>query len=373
MDTCPLTAAIARGDEYLFLTLLAEVPDAELSGPTGTALLETVARTGWVASMSELVAMRGVDALLPWAGGVDPVEWAVRRGRVDFLRELLHGIEDPTPPDSPHRRALRIAEEAIAADPGAPVSWRGVVTAMERELGVHRAPEVLMARALVRAAPGSGDWDESVSALAGRADLALFRWACDRVSDAPSVAQRRFALDVLHLLGRCPPDDPFEDRTPFTAADARAFLRPLLETEDDPYALRSLLNALAAHGWDDAPTALRHAGHPDPAVRLAAVRVPWQAVADGTDHPGPGTPEVRAVLTGLLADPDTSVRARAAGTLALYGDPRGRAALDGIRCGLVDGGGWEVRDVLYRVRTYAPPPVGAAGRGRRGLTRGQLR
>ncbi|QKW23433.1 hypothetical protein HUT16_33985 [Kitasatospora sp. NA04385] len=112
MDTSPLTAAVARGDEYLFLTLLAEVPDAELSGPAGTALLETAARAGRVASTGELVALRGVDALLPWAGGVDPVEWAVRQGRVDLLRELLHGIEDPAAPHSPHRRALRIAEAA---------------------------------------------------------------------------------------------------------------------------------------------------------------------------------------------------------------------------------------------------------------------
>ncbi|WP_033216057.1 HEAT repeat domain-containing protein [Kitasatospora phosalacinea] len=393
MDTSPLTAAIARGDEYPFLVLLGEVPDAELSGPTGTLLLEAVARAGWTRAAWELVGNRGVDASLPWADGVDPVDWAARQGLAELLGCLLEGRGDRAALGSPHRRALRTAEAAIAADPGAPVSWRGVVTAVEHALGVHREPEVLMARALVHAAPGSGDWEESLFALALRSDRALFDWACARVSDARSVEQRRFALDALrHLhpgLNVLADDD-----APGFSADAVAFLRPLLDTEDDPYALRVLLHALDAHGWDDCRTALRYTGHPDPEVRRAAAGTPLRAVAQHGGGAGPDvlafvlaraadprpeariavadalyrarhragldTPEVRAVLTGLLDDSDTLVRVKAAGALALYGDPRGRAVFEGIRRGFTGRhgyGAWQAQEIAHLVGTCAEAPA----------------
>ncbi len=308
MERKALTVALTDGDEEEFARLLDAVPDDELAGPEGVALLEAAARAGRAEAVRELVNLRRVDASRPWAGGVDPVGWAAERGLVDVLRYLLGGRDRSS---ALHRRALRIAKAALAADPTGPEARRAVISMLEFDLGLYRAPDTLMARALVHADPNHPDWEESLLVLACRADRELVDWACARVLDAPSLDARRFALDALHHLGfglNCSGGD--EDEEPDFAEVAVAFLRPLLDIEQDPYALKTVLYALAMHNWKDHRAALPHIEHVDAAVRRAAVI----AVAGAFARPAvvPDRDLVAALLR-RAADADPEVRRETAG------------------------------------------------------------
>jgi hypothetical protein len=170
-----------------------------------------------------------------------------------------------------------------------------------------------MARALVHADPDHADWEEPLLALARRADRELVDWACARVQDAPSLAARRFALDALHYLGfgiNFLDGSDGEDGEPEFGDIAVAFLRPLLDTEQDPYALRAVLCALYMHGWQDHRAALPHLGHADAVVRRAAVVAAAGALAR------PVAELDRNLVAALLccaADPDPAVRRATAG------------------------------------------------------------
>ncbi|MFB8243032.1 hypothetical protein ACFC58_41495, partial [Kitasatospora purpeofusca] len=197
MESNPLIAALAEGDEAEFARLLERVPDEELAGPEGTALLEAAARSRRAEAVRDLVNLRGVHASRPWTNGVDPVGWAAEHGLVDVLRSLLSGTGRSL---VLHRRALRVAKTALATDPSGPQARRGVVSMLEFDLGLFCEPEELIARALVHADPDHEDWEESLLVLARRADRELLARACARTLDAPSLAARRFALDaILHL------------------------------------------------------------------------------------------------------------------------------------------------------------------------------
>ncbi|MEV5505692.1 HEAT repeat domain-containing protein [Streptomyces orinoci] len=150
---------------------------------------------------------------------------------------------------------------------------------------------------------------------------------------------------------------------PFTQ-EAAEFLRPLLNTEQDPHALRTVIAAFTSYcSAEEVRAILVHADHTDPGVR--------HCVASGlasyyrfvtADHPDvvatllrlaedplPETrvtalyaftrspidaPELRGVLAAHLADQHLDARIEAAAALALRDDERGLSALDEIRCGI---------------------------------------
>ncbi|GGV49538.1 hypothetical protein GCM10010495_79170 [Kitasatospora herbaricolor] len=305
MDSNTLIAALAEGDDAEFARLLDRVPDEELVGPEGTALLEAAARARRAEAVWELVNLRGVDAARPWTGGVDPVGWAAEHGLVDVLHSLLDGTGKSL---VLHRRALRVAKAALAADPCGPQAHRGVVSMLEFDLGLFCEPAELVARALVHADPDHADWNESLLVIARRADRELLAWACARVLDAPSLAARRFALDALLHLGIgsnfLDGSDGEDDGTEFADA-AVTFLEPLLDTEQDPYALKTVLHGLDMHNWHNHRAALPHLEHPDATVRSAAVI----ATAGALAHPAPELDQdLAAALLRRAADLDPEVR-----------------------------------------------------------------
>lgn len=305
MDSNALIVALTEGDEAEFARLLDRVPDKELEGQKGTALLEAAARARRAEAVWELVNLRGVDAARPWTDGVDPVGWAAEHGLVDVLRNLLGGTGKSL---VLHRRALRAAKVALAADPCGPQARRGVVSMLEFDLGLFCEPDELIARALVHADPNHADWEESLLVLARRADRELLSWACARVLDAPSLAVRRFALDALLHLGLginfLDGSDGEDDGTEFADA-AVTFLEPLLDTEQDLYALKTVLHALNMHDWHDHRGALPHLEHPDATVRSAAVIATAGALAD----PAPKLDQdLAAALLRRAADLDPEVR-----------------------------------------------------------------
>ncbi|MGY0459335.1 HEAT repeat domain-containing protein [Kitasatospora sp. cg17-2] len=402
MDLDALTRALADGDEAEFAHLLCFVPDDELAGPRGTELLETAARAGRAEAVEELVLLRGVDVSRPWTDGVDAVGWAAERGLVDVLRSLLSGTGKEL---VLHRRALRAARAALAADPTGPEARRAVISMLEFDLGLFRSPDGLMARALVHADPDHPDWDEALLVLARRADRELVDWACARVLDAPSLAARRFALDALFYLGLginfLDDGDEGNGGPDFTHA-AVAFLRPLLDTEQDPYALKTVLYALREHCWRDHRATLPHLGHVDATVRSAAVnaaagallppttewdqelvaallhraedqdptvrRVTAEVFVNALAHRDDVDPRILAAVLHLADDPAPDVRAAA--THALYRSRQDTPALRAVLTRRLDDSG-----VVIDIRIQAAGALAARGdqRGRAvldGISRG---
>ncbi|MEV5505693.1 ankyrin repeat domain-containing protein [Streptomyces orinoci] len=202
----PLLAAVERGDDRTVFDLLDEVPEDELTGDDGVTLLAAAAYAGRHEVVSRLVE-DGVDVTRPWAAGLDPVTWAAERGAYWVLNSLLIRSGDPLSADSPHRRALRVAQAAIDSEaawvPGPPPAHRAIVSRLEAALGIHRSPDELMARALVHARPDHDDWFESLHQLGCRVgtDQELFQWACAVAGDPSSLARRRFGLEALKFLG----------------------------------------------------------------------------------------------------------------------------------------------------------------------------
>ncbi|MFE9927917.1 hypothetical protein [Streptomyces sp. NPDC005533] len=374
MDLSPLLAAVARGDDRTVFDLLDDVPEDELGGDDGVALLAAAA----YAERDEVVwrlVEAGVDVTRPWAGGVDPVTWAAGRGAFPVLQALLIRSGDPRGADSPHRRALRVAQAAIASEAvgeeqGPPPAHRAIVSHLEAVLGVHRSPDELMARALVHARPDHDDWCESLLQLGYRADQEVFGWARDVAGDRSSLDRRRFGLGVLNFIGfgldsPYDPDVHREDEGPLPfRQDAAAFLRPLLDTEKDPHALGSVIAAFTSYcSPEEALAVLVHADHADPGVRrcvasplahhsllvtadhpdvlAALVRLAEDPVPDiretalcGLAMSHVDTAELRAVMAAHLADPHFDARLEAAAGLALRGDERGHRVLDEVRRGI---------------------------------------
>ncbi|MFF9839262.1 ankyrin repeat domain-containing protein [Streptomyces sp. NPDC013740] len=364
MDLPLLLAAVERGDDDAALELLYDVTADDLAGDDSVTLLAAAARTGRQKVVDHLVVW-DVDVTRPWDGGVDPVTWAAENGRYWVLQALLSRSRDPLSSDSPHRRALRAAQKALASGVGAgseppPAHW-AVITDMEAALGVHHSPDELMARALVHADPDHDDWFASVYHLGLRIDRETFDWALEAAQDASDFDRRRFGLDTINNLGlglslRVDADDT---ELPF-AREAEEFLRPLLHSEHNPCTLSIVIAAFAAHcSGDTVAAVLPHAYHPDPHVRrtVSALLYPntakheeaLAALIHLAGDPVPvtranaltkllmsavDTPELRAVFAAHLTDPYFDARLEAAAGLALRDDEQGQAILDEIRSGI---------------------------------------
>ncbi|MFE9427042.1 HEAT repeat domain-containing protein [Kitasatospora sp. NPDC006697] len=392
-----LLAAIESGDENSVLDLLDSVRSDEFTGEQATTLLSAAAHAGLDEAVRQLID-GGADPTRPWADGSDPVSWATERGDYTVLLALLSRSHDQHRPDSPQRRALRAAEAALGAatpgEPGPPPAHLAIVSHLEAALGIHRTPDELLARALVHALPQHDDWFESVSQLSYRTTWETFEWISVLVSDTCSVARRRFGLDVLRFMtfglpsphGPSAADDYLTDELPF-ARQATDLLCLLLDTEQDPYALRSAIAAFGSYcASDEIRAVLGHARHPDPGIRreVAGLIATNRSTTVTADDPEilaamirltgdqasevraaalsaltastTDTPALREALTARLGDPHFDARLHAASALVLRGDERGRPVLDEIRRGISShrSPGALALDALdYRLRSHA--------------------
>ncbi|MFC8718961.1 hypothetical protein [Kitasatospora sp. NPDC057198] len=368
MDLPLLLAAVERGDDDAVLELLYDTTVGEQVGEDVVTLLAAAARAGRDRVVHGLVA-RGANTARPWAGGIDPVVWAAENGWYWVLQALLaDGRQDRLSSDSPHRRALRAAREALAAGAsagdGPPPAHRAIITELETALGVRHPPDELAARALVHADPDHDDWFASAVALGDRIDRETFDWALAAAGDASDPDRRRFGLDTIKYLAigfDVRPDDGDDDAELPFEREAESFLRPLLDSEQDPCTLAIVIAAFSFHNTsgDTVAAVLPHARHADPRVRACVCQalrtsVPEREAALAalvrlTDDPVPvtrenalskllkskaDTPEVRAAFAAHLTDPHFYARLEAAAGLALCGDERGLAALGEIRAGL---------------------------------------
>ncbi|MGW2255526.1 HEAT repeat domain-containing protein [Kitasatospora sp. NPDC001660] len=387
MDLPLLLAAVERGDDDAALELLHDATADDLACDDAVTLLAAAAEAGRDRVVDHLV-LWDVDVTRLWDGGVDPVTWAAENGRYWVLHALLSRSRDALSSDSPHRRALRAAQQALASGVGAgsepPPAHRAVITDLEAELGIRCSPDELMARALVHADPDHDDWWVSVFHLGRRIDWETFNWALEAAQDASDLDRRRFGLDTINHLSigfsiRVDEDDDTE--LPF-AREAEEFLRPLLDSEQDPRALAIVIAAFASYSSVDAVAAVRdHAYHPDPRVRACVSTIlhtntakhedALSALIHLADDPVPvtrtnaiyklaasavDTPELRAVFATHLADPSFDARLEAAAGLALRDDERGQAALDKIRSGIknMNSPGWgRLGDINHMLRVRA--------------------
>ncbi|MFB6561892.1 HEAT repeat domain-containing protein [Streptomyces sp. NPDC056400] len=400
MDLPLLLAAVEREDDGAALELLFDATADDLAGDDAVALLAAAARAGRERVVDYLVVW-DVDVTRPWDDGVDPVTWAAENGRYWVLRALLSRRRDPLSSDSPHRRALRTAQEALASGVGAgsepPPAHRAVITDLEAELGVHHSPDELMARALVHADPDHDDWLTSVFRLGLRTSRETFDWALEAAQDTSHLDRRRFGLDTMEYLAigfSVDVEQEHDAELPF-AREAEDFLRPLLDSELDPRTLAIVIAAFNSYSSVDmVPAILAHADHPDPRVRrtvsaMLHTNTPKHeealaALTRLTDDSTPttrtnalsrlatsalDTPELRAVFAAHLADPYFDARLEAAAGLALRDDERGLTALDKIRSGIknINSPGWgRLSDIhhLLRVRAEAAEAGETTGQGR---------
>ncbi|MCP2314595.1 hypothetical protein [Kitasatospora paracochleata] len=388
-----MLAAVERGDDIAALELLSDATADELAGDDAVTVLAAASRAGRHEVVNWLVVW-DVDVTRPWASGVDPVTWAAESGMYLVLRALLSRSRDPLSSDSPHRRALRAAQDAIATGVGPgidpPPAHRAIITDLEAELGIHRSPDELMARALVHADPDHDDWFASVFHLGSRTDRATFDWALEAAQDAHCPDRRRFGLDTMNFLAigfSLDIDQDDDAELPFRR-EAEEFLRPLLESEQDPRSLAIVIASFTSYCSDDAIAAiLVHAEHSDPRVRACVSTIlhlntdryqeALAALMRLAEDPIPvtrakalhrlamsdvDTPALSAVFAAHLADPYFDARIEAAAGLALRDDERGRAVLDDIRSGIRNSRsqGWgRLSDIDHMLRVRA----GAAGRG----------
>ncbi|MFJ5928030.1 hypothetical protein ACIQF6_36090 [Kitasatospora sp. NPDC092948] len=392
MDLPALLAAVERMDDDAALELLYGATADDLAADDAVTLLAAAARGGRERIVDHLV-LWGVDVTRPWDGGVDPVTWAAENGRSRVLDALLSHSDNPLSGDSPHRRALRVAQDALASGVGAgnepPPAHRAIITALEATLGVRHSPDELMARALTHADPDHDDWFASAFQLGTRVDQETFDWALEAAQDASDLDRRRFGINTMDQLAIAfsllpLPDDaelPFE-------REAEDFLRLLLHNEQDPRTLALAIGAFVSYNnaGDTVAVVLEYAYHADPGVRASVSTVLHTNTAQHrealaalmylADDPVPvtranalgrllvstvDTPELRTLFATHLTDPYFDARLNAAGGLALRGDERGQAALAEIRSGIknMNSPGWgrlsTINHLLQRRAEAAEP------------------
>ena len=361
-----LLAAVRVGDIERVTVLLQELPDVEVSGEVGSALLREAAVTGQ-AEMFERLLWCGADPNRAWSGGVEPVSWLAERGAWHTLLMVsaYSGSPSwwPTVPESSLRAALDLARTWLAVDPEqelfrrldaldnpatvvqrervsawrdyAPtavwvrvraadgrqdqvwVAHRAVVTLLEQELGIVAPIDELAERALHTADSDSWDNAQAQTTIAQRAenDAEVFDWLAARLAH-PAAEHRLFAAQIVHGLS-------FGER-PFDAQAADR-LADRIRDEPDPAVLDSLIGAFAeyalrARPGTDLTEILPHARHHDPSVRA---RVAMElVVATGSRRnptlrdPANPPPAVVTTLIELAADPDPDTRTAALHVLA---------------------------------------------------------
>jgi hypothetical protein len=365
-----LFAAVRAGDIERVNVLLRELPDVDLGGEAGGALLREAAVAGQ-AEMVENLLMSGADPNRAWSGGVEPVSWFAERGAWNMLLTVLMHNDDPswwpTVPETSLRAALDLARAWLAVDPEQQLcrrldaldnpatvvqrelvpAWRdgddgpmamrirvraadgrqdqvwaahrAVVTLLEDELGIVTSNEEIAERGVHTAHPYSWDYAQAHTTLRERVerDAEVFDWLTARLAH-PAVEHRLFAAKLVY--GLCFRKRPFDD------AQAADILADRIRDEPDPAVLEMLIGAFAedvlrARPGTDLREILPHARHHDPLVRA---RVAMELiVATGSrrspmlrDPANPPLSEVITTLIELAADPDPDTRAAALGVLA---------------------------------------------------------
>ncbi|MEV4330566.1 ankyrin repeat domain-containing protein [Streptomyces sp. NPDC049597] len=410
-DDLPLCGAAVGGHTEVVRALLAAgaTPDRrELLG--FTALIWAVAQGH--AGTAEALLEHGADPDLAGPSGEPPLVVAARRGSPSTVRALLrHGASARAEALAEARRWLtldveqRLREGLLAHDPGAETVSRrvaedggatvvvevlrdgrpaagneqqtghgAIATVLEEELGILTPYASLAERALREGDPDRDDWIESVTALWRRGDEETFQAAAAWCgSDDP--LHQAFAADVLGQLGFAYTgtdgagagaredggDTPRSGGArqadgvvrPF-AARALPLLRELSREARDPELIQAAVTALGHHADPSAlDDILRHAGHPDAAVRhrvalalcglvpgdhaeavatlIALSRDAAREVRDWSTTAlaelDADTPEIREALADRIDDPDADTAAEAAHGLAIRQDPRAEGAL----------------------------------------------
>ncbi|WP_405619143.1 ankyrin repeat domain-containing protein [Streptomyces sp. NBC_01508] len=396
----PLCGAACGGHTEVVLALLASgaAPDRrEAYGFTALAWAVGQGHPDTVAALLE----HGADPGLPGPGGgapdgEPPLVTAARRGSLSTVRALLRhgaGARDQTSAEALAEARRWTAPEAVEHElhaellpmagegdemvvrrieedggvtvvvetlkDGAPVAslerqtgHAAIVTVLEESLGVRTPFEEVAGRALRCAVPGRDDWREAVAALCRRGDEESFQTAlawC--ASDDP--LRRALAADVLGGMGPGPDPGPGPVGRAF-AARALAPLRELSARAVTPELIAASVTALGQRGdVDGLPEILRHAGHPDAAIRRrvagalvglvpgdheegVAALTALGADIDGTVRErattalagiDADTPAIREALAARLADPVAVTAAEAARGLAARRDPRAVDAL----------------------------------------------
>ncbi|MFF8846869.1 ankyrin repeat domain-containing protein [Streptomyces sp. NPDC015127] len=411
-DDLPLCGAAVGGHTDVVRALLAAgaTPDRrELLGFTALAWAVGQGHADTVEALLE----HGADPDLVSPNGDPPLVVAARRGSPSTVRALLrYGAGARSEALAEARRWLaldveqQVREGLLAHEPGAETVSRrvaedggttvvvevlrdgrpaagneqqtghgAIATLLEEELGIPTPYASLAERALREGDPDRDDWIESVSALWRRGDEETFQAAAAWCgSDDP--LRQAFAADVLGQLGfvYTGPDGTGADDAgaedgdgrgggevghagrivrPF-AARALPLLRELSREARDPELIQAAVTALGHHAdpsvLDDI---LRHAGHPDAAVRhrvalalcglvpgdhaeavTTLIALSGDAAREVRDWSTTAlaeldadTPEIREALAARIDDPDADTAAEAARGLAIRQDPRAHEAL----------------------------------------------
>ncbi|MFD3441424.1 ankyrin repeat domain-containing protein [Streptomyces sp. NPDC058685] len=379
-----MTWAVQLGHAATVEALLDHGADPDLPAPRGEPPLVLAARRG---------SPRTVRALLRYGAGArqaaldEARAWLARDVEKELRAGLLEAYGEGT-----QTVARRVEEDGgvtvvveVLRD-GKPVAGNeqqtghaAIATLLEEELGIQTPYATLAERALRCGDRDQDDWVEAVLALWRRGDEETFQAAAAWcASDDP--LRQAFAAEVLAQPGPDPhagahtsagagagagaggqtdagtgtgagaaggtagtaPHRPF-------AARALPLLRELAREARDEELIRAAVLGLGHHGDPAAlPEILRHAGHPDAAVRHDVALSLFGLVPDGhrqgtrtlialsrdTDdqvrdwattalaHLGGDTAEIREALAARLDDPDPDTAAEAAQGLARRQDPR---------------------------------------------------
>ncbi|WP_327684800.1 ankyrin repeat domain-containing protein [Streptomyces sp. NBC_00467] len=400
----PLCGAAVGGHTDVVLALIAAGARPDTAEAFGFTAMTWAVQLGHAATVEALLD-HGADPDLPAPGGEPPLVLAARRGSPRTVRALLrHGagarqaaldearawlardVEEELRAglleaygDGSQTVARRVEEDGGVTvvvevlHEGKPVAGNeqqtghaAIATLLEEDLGIQTPYATLAERALRCGDRDQDDWVEAVLALWRRGDEETFQAAAAWcASDDPM--RQAFAAEVLAQLGPAGPEPHAGGHTstsagagaaagtagsaphrPF-AARALPLLRELAREARDEELIRAAVLGLGHHGDPAAlPEILRHAGHPDAAVRHDVALSLFGLVPDGhrqgtetlialsrdTDdqvrdwattalaHLGGDTAEIREALAARLEDPDPDTAAEAAQGLARRQDPR---------------------------------------------------